>query len=166
MKRLAIVSISCLLLAGCTAGSTTTSVATPTPTPLTPAEQAALDEVLFQESNDWSTVRVEAREAGASFVREQLPRWDIKGIRSEPYDANVYGVSVDIQQGDKRETVDLYVEKYFPEQGEPYWKARIMSKALMDVLHESEDRKKLRQLNELKREKADRENNDDDDAER
>ena len=151
MRKLLLVSAAALALACDTpTANKPRPEASPSPTPLTPAQELAMDEILFQEDEDSPVIRAEARQVGKEFVHGSLPGWEVKGVRSEPNNANVFKVAIDIERGKSRETVDLYVEKFFPDKGEPYWKARIMSKALMDVLHESEDIKRLRRLNELK----------------
>lgn len=164
-----------LVLSGCKAGDKAASqnAAPPSPsgTPRSREFAAAYDEDLFQSYPDRDEQRAEARETAADFVRANLAGWEIKGVKSELL-ASSYRVAVDLQRGDRRETLDLLVERFFPDEGEPYWKARLLTRSLSDALHYAADAAALKKLketegerDELEQEKALREERDEGDGE-
>jgi hypothetical protein len=92
--------------------------------------------------------RAAARQAATDFVREHLPKWTIKGLHAEQYNSGAYRISVDIVRGARREVLDLAAQQFFPEEGEPYWKASLLTDTVRDALHDSADYDMLKRLNE------------------
>jgi hypothetical protein len=134
-----IISLACLLLlAGC--GSQ--DPPKPKSTLLAEREQDAQDEAGKPEH------RAEARHVAAEFVHERLPKWTLRGLHSEQYANGVYRVSADITLGPRSEMLQLEVQQYFPEEGEPYWKAGLLTETVKDALHDSADYEVLKKLNE------------------
>lgn len=92
--------------------------------------------------------RARARQVAADFIRERLPKWTARGLHAEQYSNGVYRVSIDIARGARSEVLELTVRQYFPEEGEPYWKASLLTDTLRDALHDSADYETLKKLNE------------------
>lgn len=151
-RAASMVSLAALLTFGCGGGGgQTPSPATPTPTLATsPKGVAAVDEDDFLVDPDRDEYRAQAREAAAEFARAHLSKWEIKGIKSE-LSISSYRVTLDLQRGARRETLDLLVEYFFPEDGgEPYWKARLLAPSLRDAMRQARDAELLKRLNESK----------------
>jgi len=112
------------------------------------ATKVAQAEQDFQDEGDTVENRMRARKVAVEFVKSKLPQWTVKGVSAQPYSSNVYKVFLDIESGQKRRTLDLVATQYFPESGDSYWKADILTKSAQDSLHDSEDADILKQLNE------------------
>lgn len=115
---------------------------------LTKAQAVAEKEEEFQLSAGETETRAEARQAAIKFATEHLPKWKIQGVQSEAYANGTYRVAVDIGLGKRRESLVLVVARFFPEEGEPYWQAHLLTNTLRDALHDTEDYERLKKLNE------------------
>ncbi|HBB95591.1 MAG TPA: hypothetical protein DC054_09380 [Blastocatellia bacterium] len=123
----------------------------PSPSPQDPKARAAKQEASEQASaygSDPNSDRGPAREAASQFVKTELPQWTLKGISTEPYESNVFWVDVDIENGPRTRVLSLIVKRFYPENGEPYWKAFPLDKSHASQLHDAHDAEIKRQLDE------------------
>lgn len=73
--------------------------------------------------DDETETRQQARQKAVEYVRQNFPGWNIKGVISRrTFDEN-YQVTLDLEKGKQTKTVQLLLRLFFPENGEPYWKA-------------------------------------------
>lgn len=79
-------------------------------------------------------------------------KWQVVGVHSESYAANIYRVIVDVRSGRRSAFIDLMVTQFYPEEGEPYWKVRPLNRAIENYLHAISDDQTLRKLNDAKSE--------------
>ena len=93
-------------------------------------------------------MRAEVRQAAANLIRERIPTWTVKGTHLTAYRDNEFWVVVDIQRDQERRTVELEVLRFFPEEGEPYWKARLLTLKRQQMRHDAGDAETLKQLND------------------
>jgi len=143
--------------AACGGDAATTSNVSPPLTPqarqLTRAEEVAIDESVEQGEDDEDPGdRAAARKAAAEFAAKLLPSWEVLGIHSRLLGKLEYRVMVDVEKGKRRETLDLTVVRFYPEDAEPYWKVRPMTISLDRALLESNEVERIRELNRLKSE--------------
>jgi hypothetical protein len=102
---------------------------------------------------DWDNViRAEARQAVTEFLNNKLPAWKINGLSSTVFEDGVVWVAVDIERDGKGGVLNLAVRKFFPESGEPYWKAFLLDKSLKQQLHAVADAEVWKKLNDAKEE--------------
>src|SRR4051812_24451651 len=104
----------------------------------------------FQDTGDLLEYRLKAKQAALDFVKTYLPKWTVKGAATHNYFANVYRVFLDIEQDKRRRTLELVVTQFYSDTGEPYWKANTVNQSIKDALHDEEDFKNLKELNDLK----------------
>ena len=129
------------------------------PSPESPAAHAAKSEADFQMFGDLeNTVRKEARQAVTEFIASKLPAWKIKGMSSKVFEDNIVWVAVDIEKDGKGGVLNLAVRKFFPESGEPYWKAFLLDNTLKQQLHAMADAELWKKLNDAKQELEDLQN--------
>ncbi len=141
--------ISVLVLTACKDSATNSASPSPSPTPVS----AAQAEFEFQLLGDLdSSVRVEARRTAAEFIASKLPTWKVKGLSSQIYHDNIVWVAVDIEKDGKGGVLNLSVRRFFPESGEPYWKASLLDKTLQQQLHAMADADLWKRLDDTKEE--------------
>lgn len=129
-----------LVLTGCDNSPSPATTASPTPTPQNADAKVAESEDDFQNEGDSDFKnRTEVRRVVSEFVKGKLPNWTLKGISTEPYQANVFWASVDIERDTKSVVVELAARKFFSETGGSYWKAVSLRKTLKDQLHDLND---------------------------
>ena len=115
--------LPCILLVGC---GPAPEKSEPEPTP-NPATHVARTEANFQTlAPDLDDVsRSEARQTARDFVKTKLPNWSVKGTSAQMYDNKIFWVDVDIENKGASIVVSFYVEKFFPETGNPYNVAQV-----------------------------------------
>ena len=69
-------------------------------------------------------------------------------MASQSYESNVFWVDVDLENGQRKRILSLIVKRFFPESGEPYWKAFPIDRSHASQLHYAHDGETQRQLNE------------------
>jgi len=142
-----------MLLTACSNPATNSAHSSPSPSPASAINQAAEAESEFQVLGDLdNSVRAEARHTASEFVASKLPTWKIKGLSSQIYQDNVVWVAVDIEKEGKGGILNIAVRRFFPESGEPYWKAFLLDKSLRQQLHDMADADLWKRLNETKEE--------------
>ena len=114
-----------------------------------PTTTVAENEYEFQRRFKGDEMRAEVRKTAADFIKANLPKWNIKGISAQSYENGVFWVDVDIESEGRQRTIGCYVQRFFPEAGEPYWKAMLLRGDLKQRLHSADDAARLRELNNL-----------------
>jgi hypothetical protein len=109
----------------------------------------ALDESLEQEADDSVSDRTAARRAVKEFAGKLLPSWEVIGVHTQLVGKQEYRAMVDVEKGKRRETLDLFVVRFFPEDAEPYWNVRPMTTNLDRALRETEEIQRIKDLNKL-----------------
>jgi len=123
--------------------------ASPTPRPNNPATRIANDEKTFQLDSDAGLeFQSQARSAAVDFIKQKLPAAIVKGEWSQRYKNNVFWIDVDVEVNGQRVVVPLVLRKFFPETGEPYWRAVLLSTDLRERQRLTRDEEILKQLNE------------------
>lgn len=159
MRKVILLLSALALLASCSGGGAdvnTSPSPSPSPSPskaarqLTRAEEVAEDELVAQDADDMSTDRAAARQEAIRFVSALPAKWEVVGLHSEHYAANIYLVSVDVRSGAKTGLVEIVVMQFYPEDAEPYWKARPADRGTARLLHALDDIQNLRELNNAK----------------
>ena len=138
----------CIFASACSDSTTNSGNAAPSPTPLSAADQVAKAESRFQDSNLDDSDRSEARKVASEFITSKLPSWKVKGLSTLVSQDNIVWVAVDIEKDRKGRVLNLAVRRFFPQSGEPYWKAVLADKSLRAQLHDLADADVWRQLNE------------------
>jgi hypothetical protein len=113
--------------------------------PVPPEQSRAKTEMEFQGTEDSAEYRAQARQAAVDFLKGKLPKWSVKGTVLHLYWYNTYRVYLDIQQDKERRTLELFVTRFYPDNGEAYWKADTISQSIKDALHDEEDFKNLKE---------------------
>lgn len=121
----------------------------PSPSPMEdPKARIAREEAESQGNDYFDESRREVREAARQFVKTELPQWTLKGMSSQAYEANVFWVDVDLEEGKRQRVLTLIVKQFFPESGAPYWKAFPLDRNHASQLHYARDAEMRRQLEE------------------
>lgn len=134
-----VVLLTVLMLTACENNSSSNVNSSATPTP-NPATQVAEAEAKFQAESDFDAVfRSEARKAAIEFLKRVAPNWKVKGLSSQPYDPNVFWISADLENGKATAVLLLVAKKFFPENGDPYWRVTAFSSDIDEQLHDLSD---------------------------
>lgn len=142
-----IVFIGVLAVVAC--GDSPQKDAKVTPKPDSPTTHVANTEKAFQLDSDVGLeLQAQARSAATDFIKGKLPTAIVKGEWSQRYKNNVFWVDVDVEVSGKRAVVPLVLRKFFPEAGEPYWRAVLLSTDLRERQRLTHDEEILRQLSE------------------
>ena len=129
----------------CLAGIAVSCSQTPPPPRATAVAEAEQE---FEQETDTLEMRAEVRRAATALIQERTPEWAVKGTHLTVYSNNEFWAVVDIQRGQERRTVELEVLRLFPEEGEPYWKARLLTLKRRQMRHDAADAETLRRLND------------------
>lgn len=86
-----------------------------------------------------------------ALVKTELPKWTLKGMASESYEANVFWVDADLENGRRRRVLSLMVKQFFPDDGKPYFKAFPLGKGYTSQLHDAHDSERNAELEHYKR---------------
>jgi len=93
--------------------------------------------------------RPQVRQAAVDYVKAAMPDWKVLGISSFPYSGTLYIVGLDLQFGEKRQTVNLLVRFFVRPDGKTsYWKADPLSPQLVQALSSGYARRKDQELND------------------
>jgi hypothetical protein len=137
------------LLFGCAKSDATLANTKKVTPPENPATRVAELEDEFQIGSDFDyESRAQARQAAIEFVKANLPKWIIKGVSSRQYQANIFWVDVDIERENQRLILSLNVQKFFPETGEAYWRAAVLTEDVKERLHKMNDADLIKRLEE------------------
>jgi len=128
MKRfLASLLISCS--ASCASNTTqnNTRTAVQASPPATVSQEKATDAPFSKEdeyelSQDPELIRQEARQKAIEYAQHNFADWHVKGIISRQTFDRHYQVTLDLEKGSQTKTVQLLLRRFFPQNGEPYWK--------------------------------------------
>lgn len=155
---LIVLILSISFAAACKASKETAETPSPSPVPsASPAEDSetriAREESKSQEwpgqdERPFDSSRKAVREAARQFVKFDLPKWTLKGMASQAFEANVFWVDVDLENGQQHRVLSLIVKQFFPESGTPYWKAFALDRNHASQLHYAHDAETQRQLEE------------------
>jgi hypothetical protein len=130
----------------------------PTPTPESPdVHTAKLEHKFESDSDSKGEIRAQARHAAMDYIKTKLPMWNLKGLSSELYSDNTFWIVADIEEGKRNFVAVFSVRKFFPEQGEPYWKVIPLRNTMEDLQHALKDEQLLRELGATKAELEDKE---------
>lgn len=94
--------------------------------------------------------RSQVRQAAVGYVKTAMPDWKVLGISSFPYSGTLYIVGIDLQFGEKRQTVNVLVRFFVRPDGKTsHWKADPLSPHLVQALLSSGyARRKYQELND------------------
>jgi len=159
---IALLTVSLLLIAiGCNTkqvppSPSPTPTPRPSPSPEEPKERAAKREAVEQNLADQNLAdqnfpeisRSPVRDAATQFVKTELPTWTLKGISTEAYESNTFWADVDIESGKRNRILSLIVKRFYPDNGDPYWKAFPVSDSRASRIHAAHDAEIKRQLND------------------
>lgn len=149
MTRRILIILALGICSACGSNGNESEQTTPTPTPQSQAQQVAGEEDGFQRRRRFlDEARAEARQVAADYLKQKLPTWAVKGIASTEYQAGIYWVAVDVTKGNRSVVISLAVRKFFPESGEPYWKAVPLHRTLAQQLHDLDDATTWERLND------------------
>lgn len=151
-KNILLLAGVCIFASACKDSATNSVNPAPSPTPLSAAEQVAKAESGFQDSYLDDSDRSEARNVASEFIASKLPSWKVKGLSTLVSQDNIVWVAVDIEKDGGGGVLNLAVRRFFPQSGEPYWKAFLSDKSLRAQLHDLADADLWRQLNDAKEE--------------
>jgi hypothetical protein len=76
----------------------------------------------YELSEDPESARQEARQKAIEYAQQNFAGWKVKGIISRQTFDKHYQVTLDLENGSQTKTVQLLLRRFFPENGEPYWK--------------------------------------------
>jgi hypothetical protein len=140
-RLLTVLFLSTLLASACQTPTETPTVSTsPSPTPSVEPEARIAEEEARSQGNDYfDKSRTAVRRAAREFVKRELPKWTLKGMASESYEANVFWVDVDLESGPRKGVLSLIVKQFFPDSGGPYWKAFPLDKTHASQIHDVHD---------------------------
>jgi hypothetical protein len=67
-------------------------------------------------------------------------------MATESYESNVFWVDVDLENGQRKRILSLIVKQFFPDTGQPYWKAFPLDRSHASRLHDARDADLKKQL--------------------
>jgi hypothetical protein len=137
--HLAIILLVGLLPCACKSGSPIK--------PLPEQKQVQTTDAEWETELDGETLggenRPQVRQAAVDYVRAAMPDWKVLGISLFPYSGTLYIVGIDLQFGEKRQTVNILVRFFLRPDGKTsYWKADPLSPQLAQALLSGYERRK------------------------
>jgi outer membrane biogenesis lipoprotein LolB len=137
MRVTSLALVAALLFSACGTNAPTDKVS-PSPTQ-PPATQIAEAEEKFQASSP-PEIRAQARQAATDYIRNNIPQWQVRGVNSKDYKYNEFEVDIDLKRDADEITLPLSVQKFFPEQGESYWRVKILHSIGEELLNDELDK--------------------------
>jgi len=105
-----------------------------------------------QSEEAFLEARLEARQTALDFVKATLPAWTLKGMAARAYAGYIFWIDADLEKNNRHVVISLETQKFFPENGEPYWLAVPIDKFKRERINDLDDAALLKRFDKLRHE--------------